>query len=142
MNPVCSTCHGPLTTYDEESSTCVGYFQEEGHDHDPNCQRREFYCAEGHRNPIAIVRTCPTEGCDWQGKSECFCVPRFVRTWPAVPQRCVPPFERGLWVISDEERVRCLHCQSWTMLDIRNRTPEEVETWFAWVHTKGCATKS
>jgi len=54
-------------------STCVAYFSPEGHDHDDNCNAREYYCKNHHKYFISKINMCPS--CDWVGKEKCFCHP-------------------------------------------------------------------
>lgn len=81
----CPTCSEPFTGHDGTTETTVGYFSPPGHDHDPNCMRRTYACPNGHQTELAIVRRCPTKGCDWKGRTECFCCARFVDEWPPCP---------------------------------------------------------
>lgn len=80
--PVCPECQQPFTGHGGTSETCVGYYSPEGHEHDGNCMKREYRCANGHETPLALVRRCPAVGCEWKGKTECFCCARFVDEWP------------------------------------------------------------
>lgn len=68
--------------------TLVGYASPPGHDHDDNCRQKQYRCANGHEHALSIRRRCSTYGCDWAGKSDCFCHPgRKVDAWPEVSSR-------------------------------------------------------
>lgn len=82
--PVCPTCGAAFVSHGWEMTTCVGFFSPFGHDHDGNCMGRDYTCSAGHVTTLSIVRRCPADGCDWRGKTECFCCDRFVDEWPAV----------------------------------------------------------
>lgn len=82
--PNCPVCLAPFVGHGGTSWTLVGYFSPPGHEHDRNCMKREYRCANGHVTPLSKVRTCETNGCDWKGKTSCFCCERFVDEWPEV----------------------------------------------------------
>lgn len=85
---VCPTCGEPFVRRGVESMTCVGYFSPEGHDHDDNCLRRIYTCAEGHQTTVSLRRRCPAPGCDWTGKEICRCHPGpKVDEWPKIEVR-------------------------------------------------------
>jgi hypothetical protein len=80
---------------DEVSSTCVGYWSPEGHDHDDNCVTRPLLCAGGCRRRLGIRRRCndhagewdigpEAPACDWRGKEECCGDYAYVDEWPAI----------------------------------------------------------
>lgn len=66
----CPDC-GVETQYFSEGETMVGYSSPRGHDHDDNCRKRYYQCANGHDWVESIRRTCPRPGCDWRGKAHC-----------------------------------------------------------------------
>lgn len=71
-SPACEICGGKMHAM-SWGSTLVGYFSPPGHDHDDNCLRIIFRCENGHECGISPRRKCPVEGCDWEGKAECWC---------------------------------------------------------------------
>lgn len=68
----CPTC-GEETRHTGTSETLVGYYSEDGHDHDDNCQKRFYRCVNGHSWHESIVRRCSDPTCGWRGKTSCFC---------------------------------------------------------------------
>lgn len=69
----CPECKGRLT-YKGCGSTLVGYGGYEApHDHDDNCVTYEWWCENGHVICERQQNYCPVEGCDWKGKTDCFC---------------------------------------------------------------------
>ena len=78
----CPTCGAPLTFApgicgQYIMTTLIGYTSPPGHDHNDNCQSREYVCTGPvpHRHFIAVRRRCSVPGCDWVGKKTCFCHP-------------------------------------------------------------------
>jgi hypothetical protein len=69
----CPSCGKPLLWDGSESRTLVGYFSPPGHDHDDNCRKRAYSCANGHYVVESIRRRCPVPGCGWVGAPDCFC---------------------------------------------------------------------
>jgi len=64
------------------------YFSPPGHDHDDNCRGRIYGCEDGHRIRVCVRRTCPAPGCDWKGKTTCFCHPgEKLDRWPEEKKR-------------------------------------------------------
>jgi hypothetical protein len=80
----CPECNGAFVRASGACETCVGFFSPPGHDHNRNCLTRDYVCAQGHQTKVALIRTCPADGCDWRGKTSCFCCKRFVEAWPEV----------------------------------------------------------
>jgi hypothetical protein len=81
----CKTCGEPIAQLGVgESTTLVGFSSPPGHNHDDNCVKRVYSCANGHRVVLSRRRRCPV--CDWVGNAECFCHdgPK-VDEWPDVP---------------------------------------------------------
>lgn len=79
--PMLCQCGEPFVKHTAESTTLVGYYSEDGHDHDDNCLKRVYICADEHRTLLSIMRTC--DRCDWTGKERCFCHPGDkVVEWP------------------------------------------------------------
>ena len=68
----CPECREPASRTDW-GATLVGYLSPAGHDHDDNCIRARLTCANGHTTTVMPQRKCPAEGCDWVGKTTCFC---------------------------------------------------------------------
>lgn len=67
-----------------EFTTLVGYHSPEGHNHDDNCVKREYICANRHHFTLSIRRSCP---CGWLGKEDCFCHKGIkISKWPEVPR--------------------------------------------------------
>ncbi len=67
----CNKCAGKMVS-DVGTSTCVGYFSPEGHDHNDNCVSRFYECETcGYSFSVSKQNKCPA--CDWVGKSSCFC---------------------------------------------------------------------
>lgn len=74
MNRVfCDVCGGDLISHDLELTTMVGYASPKGHNHDDNCVRRQYTCENGHKTIISKQNRCPVVGCEWVGKTTCFC---------------------------------------------------------------------
>ncbi len=69
--PFLCRCGGPFIKHTGESTTLVGYYSEDGHDHDDNCLKRVYICADEHRTLVSLQRSC--DACDWKGKERCFC---------------------------------------------------------------------
>lgn len=46
---------------------------EPGHDHDDNCKHHMWVCTNGHEIQERQQNICPAPGCDWKGKTDCFC---------------------------------------------------------------------
>jgi len=79
----CTEC-GQIVRYDRsrgQSTTLVGYYSADGHDHDDNCIVREYVCQNGHRAKLSIINKCSTPGCGWSGKASCFCSYK-IEAWP------------------------------------------------------------
>lgn len=77
-------------------TTLVGYYSPPGHNHDDNCRKRAYFCADGHVTRIRRVNVCQTEGCGWKGKATCFCHEGTnVDEWPDAPYSDTPPTRRG-----------------------------------------------
>ena len=64
-------CTAPLVAFTGVQQTLVGYFQEEGHNHNDNCRAYIMVCAEGHESGYAIRNECPNPTCGWRGKESC-----------------------------------------------------------------------
>ena len=79
----CPTCAQPFIRHTGTRSTLVGYWTPAPHDHDPNAPARDYYCAAGHRTPIALVAaSCPVAGCDHRGLVVSDRGSTFVTAWP------------------------------------------------------------
>lgn len=81
---ICAECGSPFTSHGGTSTTLVGYFSAPGHDHDDNCEKRGYVCANGHPTVVSIRKVCPAPGCGWQGKASCWCCGVKVESWPGV----------------------------------------------------------
>jgi hypothetical protein len=69
----CVKCGGLSEAFGTRK-TLVWWNSPPGHDHDDNCMSRHYMCREcGHQHKVSLRRTCPTPGCDWKGRAECFC---------------------------------------------------------------------
>lgn len=68
---VCSECSEAFEYHGGTGSTLVGYFSPPGHDHNDNCKKRVYVCANGHKTMITKQNSCPK--CEWTGKVTCFC---------------------------------------------------------------------
>ena len=66
----CPTC-SLETRHTGTSTTLVGYGSPDGHDHDDNCWKRRYRCANGHEWIESRRTRCPA--CDWRGKETCHC---------------------------------------------------------------------
>ena len=55
------------------SETLVGFYSPSGHDHNDNCLKRGYVCANGHYIGVYLRRKCSDPACDWVGKKTCFC---------------------------------------------------------------------
>lgn len=77
----CTECNAPMT-HSGTMVTLVGYSSPEGHNHDDNCQKREYRCRNGHT--VCISRRNRCLKCDWKGKERCWChtPPAKVDEWP------------------------------------------------------------
>lgn len=94
MSGLTCECGAPFVSHGDMCITTVGTLWDlpPGHEHDTNCMRRDYTCANGHETTIAKVRRCNDEGCDepgapacgWTGKRECFCCRTFVDEWPTI----------------------------------------------------------
>lgn len=74
-------CGKPFTGHSGEYMTLVGYSSPPGHDHDDNCRKRVYVCADGHRTFMSKQNSCPA--CDWKGQLRCGCHEGDkVGTWP------------------------------------------------------------
>jgi hypothetical protein len=105
----CSTCGKPLDHVRGGGTemTCVGFFSPPGHDHDDNCLKRVYVCADGHRTVVSKRRRCPAPGCDWKGKETCFCHPNpKVDEWPEVVGEPCADEKPDSWVFGDPEPDR------------------------------------
>lgn len=82
----CPECSSPWVRAEQGYlETLVGYYSPPGHDHDDNCRRRYYKCANGHGRSVSLRRTCPT--CNWKGKLTCFCHEgEKVEKWPSFEQ--------------------------------------------------------
>ena len=90
-NALCRVCKGKLK-YVGPMKTMVGYDSPPGHDHDDNCQTKEYYCENGHSFAVSKLIRCPEKGCDWVGKTECFCHPgKKVDKWPEEDPKFIAP---------------------------------------------------
>lgn len=78
----CPECGTPFVEHSFTCATLVGpIITNEGHEHDDNCLKRTYYCANGHSTVLSLRRTCPN--CDWKGKKTCFCHQGGkIDTWP------------------------------------------------------------
>lgn len=66
-----------------EMSTLVGFYSEEGHNHDDNCSYRLYICKNDHTVKIYKQKKCCHPDCDWVGKEECWCHEgKKVKEWP------------------------------------------------------------
>lgn len=79
----CPECNGKMGCYGT-STTLLGGTGPEGHSHDPNCHKRDYFCTEcDHRMVISKQVRCDFPGCNWVGEDECFCHPgKKVIEWP------------------------------------------------------------
>lgn len=82
---MCPECGEPMHPGMGCMETVVGYLpNKEGHTHNDNCLSKQYRCPNGHCKEVYLRRTCPTPGCDWRGKSTCFCHPGSkVDEWPS-----------------------------------------------------------
>lgn len=81
ITATCRICGEPLSHDGGESQTLVFYSSPPGHDHDDNCRKRLYRCANGHSFVVSKSNACPA--CDWVGKKECFCCPSGKQdSWP------------------------------------------------------------
>ena len=87
----CPECDGEITGGESGTwTTLVGFRSPPGHNHDDNCTKRLYWCANGHQFVLSIRRRCNVlqpDGtrCAWVGKQECFChAGKKVDAWPVV----------------------------------------------------------
>lgn len=84
--PVCET----KLNYIGSSRTAVNYRgYAPPHDHDDNCQLLMLICENGHEISERQQNTCLVEGCNWKGKTECFCSPLGIRVYDPVKKEVV-----------------------------------------------------
>lgn len=77
----CPECKGPLT-FKHSGRTMVGYGGYQApHDHDDNCVTHEWWCMNGHIVCERQQNYCPAEGCEWKGKTDCFCSKLGIRVY-------------------------------------------------------------
>ena len=90
----CPKCGKPFVKHHGTCQTLVGYSSPPGHDHDDNCRSRMYECEDGHRTGITAQNHCHAEGCDWAGKTKCFCHHGDkLAEWPALVQTRPAPKE-------------------------------------------------
>lgn len=64
-------------------TTYVGFISPVGHNHDDNCQTKNFLCKNGHKIIISKRNRCHVDGCNWMGRDKCHCHPgKKVDVWP------------------------------------------------------------
>lgn len=81
----CPECGAQWVLVLGHGQTLLGFVSPHGHRHDDNCATKLYECQNGHRRKISILRRCDAEGCDWVGKTECYCHPDpKVEAWPEV----------------------------------------------------------
>lgn len=81
MTNGCRECGEAFEYHGGTGSTYVGYVSPPGHDHNDNCQKRGYVCANRHVTMVAKQNSCPA--CDWVGKEGCFCHKgKKVKEWP------------------------------------------------------------
>ncbi len=69
----CPQC-GAETRHQGTRATLVGYGSPPGHDHDDNCEKRDYHCSRcGHDWSESRRRRCPRADCEWLGIEECPC---------------------------------------------------------------------
>ncbi len=74
MQCVNKECEAEIVAGDSGGSrTLVGYLSPPGHDHDDNCFKVAYACADGHVMTLSPINRCKNSKCDWVGKDECFC---------------------------------------------------------------------
>ncbi len=83
----CPNCGAPFVHHSSTYSTLVGFIvTNEGHEHDDNCLKRTYYCANGHKIELSLRRSCPN--CDWKGKKVCSCHDgEKIDKWPELKPR-------------------------------------------------------
>ena len=78
----CPEC-GSALDYERTTTTYVGYISPPGHNHDDNCQSREYKCDCGYKTLVSKRNRCPVSDCNWVGQAKCFCHTRDkVNAWP------------------------------------------------------------
>ena len=88
---LCEECGEPFVRHGETVSTCLGGHSPPGHDHDPNAEMRDYYCAHGHMTPLARATTCPAPGCEYRGvRHNQRGSIRFVGEWPDIDSEETP----------------------------------------------------
>ena len=81
---ICPHCGKPMLHLGTER-TLVGYLSPPGHNHDDNCQSRDYLCPNGHRIAVSKRNRCPA--CDWIGRETCFCHNgKKINEWPVATE--------------------------------------------------------
>ena len=80
----CPECGSPFVQTDGVTlRTLVGFSSPPGHNHDDNCAKRLYVCAQGHQVVVSKRNRCPA--CDWVGRDYCFCHEgKKVDEWPEI----------------------------------------------------------
>lgn len=80
----CGECGKPLLWDGRQFTTLIGTLigPNDPHRHDPNCVKRYYECANKHARVVSIINRCPAPGCEWRGKTECWCSGPKVEEWP------------------------------------------------------------
>lgn len=69
----CVECGQRARWNGETSRTLVCFRSPAGHDHDDNCRTRSYVCPLEHFTYVVRRNRCSAPGCDWHGRTDCFC---------------------------------------------------------------------
>jgi hypothetical protein len=81
---ICPGC-GAAIKFKESGKTLVGYGGYTApHNHDDNCVKYIWQCDNGCFVVERQQNVCPVPGCDWRGKTDCFCSKLGIAVYPKI----------------------------------------------------------